>query len=85
MIYQVVNILLRFETSMLRSDLCDYSDTYIVGGTIDLLTAAPSENDKVGGNVAFKNNALFRPYISKIKSTVIDNTEDLDIVMPMHN
>ena len=53
MIYQVVNILLRFETSMLRSDLCDYSDAYIVGDTIDLLTAAPSENDKVGENVCF--------------------------------
>ena len=34
MIYQVINILLtkilRFKTSMLRSDLCDCSDAYIV-------------------------------------------------------
>ena len=33
MIYQVYNILLTricFKTSMLRSDLCDYSDAYIV-------------------------------------------------------
>ena len=33
MIYQVVNILLtkkiKIETSILRSDLCDYSDAYI--------------------------------------------------------
>ena len=34
MIYQLVNILsiknIRFKTSMLRSDFCDYSDAYIV-------------------------------------------------------
>ena len=33
---------------MLRSDLCDYGDTYIVvKGTIDLLTDAANKNDKV--------------------------------------
>ena len=32
---------------MLRSNLCDYSDTYIsVKGTVDLLAAAEDENDK---------------------------------------
>ena len=33
----------------------------------------------------FKNNAPFRSCISKINSTLIDNAEDLDIVMPMYN
>ena len=38
---------LRFKTSVLRSDLCDYSDVYIVvKGTIDLLAAAANQNDK---------------------------------------
>ena len=33
---------------MLRPNLCDYSDTYIVvKETIDLLAAAVNENDKV--------------------------------------
>ena len=51
----------RFKTSILRSDLCDYSDAYIVvKGTIDLLFAAANENNKAQKNVAFKNNALFR-------------------------
>ena len=36
-------------------------------------------------NVAFKNNAPFRSCISKLSSTLMDNTEDLDIVMPMYN
>ena len=32
---------------MLKSDLCDYSDAYtVVKGSIDLLAAAASENDK---------------------------------------
>ena len=71
---------------MLRSDLCDYSDAYIVvKGTIDLLTAAANENDKVQKNVAFKNNAPFRSCISKINSTLIENAEDLDIVMLIYD
>ena len=71
---------------MLRSDLCDYSDAYIVvKGTIDLLVAAANENDKAEKNIAFGNNAPFRSCISKINSTLINNVEDLDVVMWMHN
>ena len=52
---------------MLRSDLCDYSDAYIVvKGTIDPLTTAAKENNKVEKNFAFK----FRPCISKIKQYI---------------
>ena len=36
-------------------------------------------------NVAFKNNAPFRSCMSKLSSALMDNTEDLDIVMPMYN
>ena len=47
---------LRFKTSMLRSDLYDYSEAYIVAkGAIDILAAAANENDKAQKNVAFKN------------------------------
>ena len=72
---------------MLRSDLCDFSDAYIVvKGTITL----PKTN---GGRIidlrnrflAFKNNAPFTNCISKINNVLIDNAEDLDIVMPMYN
>ena len=49
-----VNKNIRFKTSMLRLNLCDYSNAYIVvKGTIDILTAAANENDKVQKNVAF--------------------------------
>ena len=71
---------------MLRSYLCEYSDAYIVvKGTIDLLLAAANENDNAPKNVAFKNNAPLRLCILKINSTLIDNAEDLDIVIPMYN
>ena len=73
---------------MLRLDLCDYSDPYIVvKRTTDLLAAAAAAHgiEKTQRNVAFKNNALFRSCISKINSTLIDNAEDLDIVMSMYN
>ena len=52
---------------MLKSDFCDYSDTYIaVKGAIDLLAADANENDK-----AEKNIAPFRSCISKTNSTLI--------------
>ena len=71
---------------MLRSDLCDQSDAYIVAkGAIDLLAAIANENDKAEKDASFKNNAPFRSCISKTDSTLVGNAEDLDIVMPMFN
>ena len=74
---------IRFKTSMLRSDLCDYSDAYIVvKGTI---TVTDPNNVNYDKKLAIKNNAPFTSCISKINNTLIDNAEDLDIVMPMYN
>ena len=78
-----VNKEIRIKTSMLRSDLCDYSDAYIVvKGTI---TVTDPDNAKRNKSVAFKNNAPFINCISKINGVQIDNAEDLDVVMPMYN
>ena len=77
---------IRFKTSMLRSNSCGYSDAYnVVKGTTDFLADAANKNNKAEKNVAFENNSLFRSCISKINSTLIENAEDLDIVMPMYN
>ena len=62
---------------MLRSDLCDFSDVYIV--------VKEPNNAKRNKSVAFKNNAPFINCISKINGVQIDNAEDLDVVMPMYN
>ena len=68
---------------MLRSDLCDYSNVYIVvKGDI---TVTNPNNAKRNKAVAFKNNAPFINCISKINGVKIDNAEDLDVVMPMYN
>ena len=76
---------IRFKTSTLRSDLCDYSDAYfVVKGTITLDGAANANKRNKG--TAFKNNAApFICCISKINNTLIDNAEDLDVVMLMYN
>ena len=74
---------IRIKTSMLRSDLCDFSDAYIVvKGDI---TVTNPNNAKRNKAVTFKNNAPFINCISKINGVKIDNAEDLDVVMPMYN
>ena len=78
-----VNKEIRVKTSMLKSDLCDFSDAYIVvKGNI---TVTNPDNAKRNKAVAFKNNAPFINCISKINGQKIDNAEDLDVVMPMYN
>ena len=78
-----VNKEIRIETSMLRSDLCDFSDTYIVVKGVIVVT--DRDNVKRNKSVAFKNNAPFINCISKINGVKIDDAEDLDVVMPMYN
>ena len=69
---------------MLRSDLCDFSDAYIVvEGHITL--EGDNDANKRNKNLAFKNNAPFINCISKINGVKIDNAEDLDALMPMYN
>ena len=72
---------------MLRSDLCDYSDAYIVVKGDITLTKDVNRNfiDVRNRLLAFKNNALFTNCISKINNVLIDNAEDLDVLMPKYN
>ena len=74
---------IRFKTSMLRSDLYDYSDAYIV--VKGMITVTDPDNDAYDKGLNLKNNAPFVSCISKINNTLIYNAEDLDIVMPMYN
>ena len=70
-----INKQIRFKTSMLRSDLCTYSDGYIVvKGTI---TATDPDNNAYDKELAFKNNTPFVSCISRINNTLIDNAKDL--------
>ena len=81
---------IRFKTTMLRSNLCDYADSYIlVKGTITITVAgddaAARRVDERNKRVTFKNCATFTKCISRINNTYIDNAHDIDIVMPMDN
>ena len=78
---------IRFKASMITSDLCNYSDTYIVlKGTITVTDPNNDGYDKELTFILLKLNIVpFSSCILKIKSTLIDNAEDLDIVIPMYN
>ena len=78
---------IRFKTSMLRSDLCDFIDAYIVVNRDITLTKAANRDfiDVRNRFLAFKNNTPFTNCISKINNALVHNAEGLDIVMPMYN
>ena len=59
---------IRFKTSMLRSNICDYSDAYVVvNGNITLTKTNGREVIDIKSRfLAFKNNASFIKCISKI-------------------
>ena len=81
---------IKFQTTLLRFNLCDYVDAYILAnGTITIIgtgnddaTKWADERDK---SVIFKNCAPFTKFISRINNTDIDNAKDIDIVMLMYN
>ena len=70
----------KFETKVIKSSLCDYSDAYIlVTGNI---TATGGDANT---RVAFKNCAPFTKCITHINDEHVDNADNLDIIMPMYN
>ena len=81
---------IKFKTTMLRSNLCDYADAYIlVKGTITITGAgnddAAKRLDERNKGVIFKNWAPLTKCISRINNTDIDKAQDIDIVMPGYN
>ena len=75
---------IRFKTAMLRSDLCDYADAYIlVHCTITVAGNHP--RDRQNKPLILKNNAPFVSCITRINGELIEDADDLDIVMPMYN
>ena len=71
---------IKYDTRVLKPNLCDYAETYIlVDGTIR----------GTGGNnntrLALKNCAPFTKCNLEINDELVDTAENLDIVMPMYN
>ena len=74
----ILEIILNLKTTMLRSNLSDYADAYIlVKGTITITGTgnddAAKQADERGKDVTFKNCAPFTKCISRINNTDIDN------------
>ena len=75
---------IRFKTPMLQSDLCDYSDAYVlIKGTITVAGNAP--RDRQNRPVILKNNAPFISCITGINGELIEDADDLDVVMPINS
>ena len=71
---------IKFETKVIKPNLCDYSDAYILV-TGDIKVAAVA----VDINVTFKNCAPFTRCITHINDEHVETAENLDIIMPMYN
>ena len=82
---------IRFKTPMLRSNLCDYLDAYILVKGTSTVTAPGDNNiadnirDQRNKPLILKNNAPFASCITRINGELIEDADDLDIVMPMYS
>ena len=70
----------KYETKVLKSDLCDYADAYIlVTGGIFITRG------NANSRAAFKNCAPFIECSLQINDEHIETAENLDVIMPMYN
>ena len=82
-----INSQIKYKTTMLKSNLCDYSDGYILvkeNVTVNNTRTAAAPNNRMD-KVIFKNCAPFTDCISEINNSQIDNATDIDLVTPMYN
>ena len=71
---------IKFLKSSLESNLCDYSDAYIL--VTGNFTTAPNN---AATQVVFKNCAPFEDFRTEINGTFVDYANFLNITMPMYN
>ena len=81
---------IKFKTSMLKSSLYDYSDTYILLSETITVVAALADNaavdiDKNNKQAIFKIFLPFTDCITETNNTQLDNAKDLDVVISMYN
>ena len=71
---------IKFLTSLLESNLGDYSDAYVLV-TGNITVTGGDANTKV----TFKNCAPFRKCRAEINEAFVDDAEHINIAMPMYN
>ena len=69
---------IKFETKVIKPNLCDYSDAYI-------LVIGNIQNKPANSVMTFKNCAPFRTCDVTINDEHVEKVENLDIVIPMYN
>ena len=74
------NSSIKFETKVMKANLCGYSDACIL--VTENITAT---NGNADTKVAFKNCAPFRRCVTHINYEHVETAENLDIVMNMYN
>ena len=71
---------IKFETEVIKPNLCDYSDAYIfVTRDMKIVDIAADTN------VAFNNFAPFTRCVTHINNEHVDTSGNSDIIMPMYN
>ena len=70
----------KFETKVIKSNLCDYSDAYILV-TGDITATGGEANTKI----EFKNCATFTKWVTHTNDEHVDNADNLNIVILMYN
>ena len=72
---------------MIRSSLCNNSDAYIhLKGIIKIeKTSTSTAPNNANKNIISKNSPPFTNCISKINNTQADDTNDIDVVIPLYN
>ena len=79
---------IRFKTFIIRSNLCDYIDAYIlIKGTTTVTNTAAAGTTVNNSNkkVIFKNCAPFTDCITEMKHIERDDSQKIDIVIAMYN
>ena len=76
----------KYDTRVLKPNLCDYADEYIlVDGTIRAEALAPPGAAIANARLALKNCASFTKCNLEINGEHVETAENLDIAMPMYN
>ena len=70
----------KFETKVIKLNLCDYSDAYILV-TKDMKIADIAADT----NVIFKNCASFTRFTTHQNDEQVETCENLDVIIPMYN
>ena len=71
---------IKFETKIIKPNLCDFPDTYIL---VTRNIAVTSGNDDT--KFAFKNCTPFTRCVTHINDEHVETAENLDMIMPMYN